>query len=471
MATVAILGSVSRLEQQASRRYGQLASRGVRCTLTGRSATGVPVTTALTQNTTATVPLAERDMVIGLVPATNGIQIPAGTSPREYRIRYAVRVVGSSADKFELYVRVNGVDALTASGYGTAVTIGGTLDKTLYADDTVSLAVKSFQATSSIEILDHSDVFLTVEAVERERVGPTYLGWTKDDPPGLEGLREVNGMNLASNTWDLKGALGAGTDPFEVWLAANPDRRADTISDIACGFIPHKQDGIDFDTAHDEVVAGTRDAALQALGVALATYATDTVYIRPWWEMNIPGYQPTVANFTAAWNYAIPVIRAAFNGAARSGQTLSILWCFGGEVGDPEAWWPGGDNVDVISVDTYGKKYGTSTPTLDTVVREMRHDLNYLCALGAKYGKPIAISEWANWAVYTDGGTHSYGLGDSPEIIDFVLDRMEQAGVLYAQYWNTAGGATDVGQTLADTPDSVARFITRRAQMSRRLSA
>lgn len=471
MALVAVLGSVSRLEQQASRRYGALTGRSVRCTLTGRTFVGLPVTTSLFNATTTTVPLAERDTVIGLVPSTNGITIPAGVSPREYRIRYAVRITGSIAEKFDLFVRVNGANALTANGYGTALTIAGTFEKTLYAGDVVTLAVKSYQTTGSIQASDHSDVYLTVESVERGRVTPTYLGWTKNDPPGLEGLREVNGMNLASSTWDLKWPLGNGTDAFEVWLAANPDRRSDTISDIACSFIPHKQGGLNFDAAHDSVVAGERDAALQALGVALATYATDTVYIRPWWEMNITGYRPTAAKFIAAWNYAIPVIRTAFNGAARPGQTLQILWCIGGEEADPEPWWPGGTNVDVISVDTYGKKFGNVTPTLGQVVNGMRADLNYLCALGAKYGKPIAISEWANWGIYTDGSTHSYGLGDSPEIVDLVLDRMEQAGVLYAQYWNTAGGVNDVGQTLADTPNSLARFIARRAQLSRRVSA
>lgn len=445
------------------RRYGRSSGKVRRCVLTGRTITGGAVTTPLYNNTTTTVPLAERDIVIGLIPSANGITVPAGLSPAEYRIRFSIRISGSEANKFEAYVRQNGTNLLVAEGYGTNVTISRDVELVLYAGDVITLAVKSFQTTAQIISSSHSDTYLTVEAINNDTVSPCLVGWTKEDPDGLSGLRDINGMNLWSTSWDLRAPLGNGTDPFEAWAAANRDRACD----IACSFVPHKGGGNGtIDQQLDAVVTGTRDDALAALGVALATYGTDTVFARPFWEPNI--FTFTISKFVTAWNYAIPKIKSAFAAAARPGQTLSIVFCFGGEVGDPDPWWPGSANVDVISVDTYGKKYGSATPTKAQVIKQMRNDLDYLCAMGAKYGKQIAISEWANWAIYTDGGTHSYGLGDEPDVVDFVFDRIESSGIIYAQWWNTAGGVNDVGQTLADIPLSRARLQARRALASKR---
>ena len=446
------------------RRYGTTAARQVRCVLTGRTSIGGGVTTPLYNATTTTVPLAERDVVIGLIPTTNGITVPATAPSREYMITYNVRVTGPVAEKWELYPRVNGTQAAIITGYGTDVTLSGQTSRILHAGDVVTLAVKCFQTGAcNIVAASHSDVSLTVEAVTTDRITPTAIGWTLDDYAGLGDLCDVNGMNLWTTGWNLKQPMGAGTDPFEAWAAAHRDR----ISDIACSFVPHKGSGNGtIDQQLDELMTGSRDGALADLGATIATYATDTVHIRPFWEPNI--FSMTKAKFVAGWNYAVPKIRAAFMAAARPGQTLRVLFCFAGEIGDPEPWWPGTENVDAISVDTYGKKYGTSTPTLGQVLGHMRADLDFLSALGAKYGKPTVISEWANWAIYTDGATHSYGLGDEPRVVDYVFDRIEADGILYAQYWNSAGGPTDVGQTLATLPLTVERLIARRAVLSSR---
>jgi len=438
------------------RQYGKLAGRVDVAHISGRTSGYGTVTTALTQGVQAVIPLAELIDVTTLAVVTNGIKAPAALPPSPVEIAYRATFTGGTAGKRIVRLLINGIEVDSAQAWGADVTVLGRLEYRLLSPaDTVTLTAWSDATGSSVSAARRGDVWLKVALVTPRRVEPALLGWAwPEEVPGLEGKRGIYGMFMARTSWaDIASNLMTST-AYATWVAANRTKAAD----VAGPLTPYFMVGINHNTELDALTAGTHDTEMATLGAALATTGPDTVYYRPFPEFNYTAiFSMTSAKFVAAWQHAIPLIRTAFATAARPGQVLKIVWCFGGDGPDPQFFWPGSTHVDVVSVDTYLKKYN-ATATASNVTLQIALDICRACSIAATNGKPVAISEWANVATGA-GALLWYGMGDWGDGIDYVHDWIERAGLLYAVYFNSALG--DVRETLADIPNSRAKFIER----------
>jgi hypothetical protein len=282
----------------------------------------------------------------------------------------------------------------------------------------------------------------------------TEVGWT-GATTALPGVRRA-----ACDIWT---GMGSWSDlQYAGWPWADADytnfstSNPNGVSDFGTGLVPINLPSSTWNTMLDEVVAGQHDSVFQLQGQYMAKYGTKYNYCRPWWEVenNVTNLSP--AKFIAAWNHAVPIIRAAF-AAATSTKTLKFSYCYLPDAaGDPKAFYPGDTNVDVIDADIYASTWGSTTPSLSTVMAKAQSDLAYLAAFAADHNKPMGISEWGNFAVQAQGTVCNQGRGDVPQFIDLMFNFAATHNVLYMIYFDLA--SSGVNQTLADTPLSLARF-------------
>ncbi|MDG3004595.1 glycosyl hydrolase [Paludisphaera mucosa] len=237
----------------------------------------------------------------------------------------------------------------------------------------------------------------------------------------------------------------------------------DRALDVGVPLIP-TDSGANHDDLLREAASGRRDATYRSLGGSLARYGTKTVYARLWWEFNMPPARQDPGLFVAAWRRAVPLIREGFLAAAGPGQTLQVVWCANADAPDPEPFYPGDDQVDLVGLDVYGWVWGDSDPTPARVVERVlrgRFSLDWTAKFAADHGKPTCLGEWGN--VVRKGAKHDdgHGAGDCPEYIDAVYDWAAACptGCRYVCYFNVADGG--VGQTLDQTPRSLARLKAR----------
>jgi len=163
--------------------------------------------------------------------------------------------------------------------------------------------------------------------------------------------------------------------------------------------------------------------------------------------------------FIAAWNRAIPLIRAGFAAratAASRAQSMYIVFCPISDGADYTAFYPDNANVDVIGLDVYGAKWGTVIPTSSELLAHVQAYLDTLTTFATSKNKPMALGEWANWQTATVGNTTSHGRGDFPEYINQIFDWATAHNVAYLCYFNLSDGG--VGQTMANTPLSLAAY-------------
>jgi hypothetical protein len=280
------------------------------------------------------------------------------------------------------------------------------------------------------------------------------FGWsgTSDALSGIP--RKSTDIWTARTSWSDVAAVGwpyVNSD-FTSFVAANPN----AITDFATALIPHDLPSAGWNAMLDEVTSGVHDSVFVTQGQTMAQYGSQTVYCRPWWEMTMDVSNLDPAKFQAAWNHAIPIIRAAFAAAAPN-KTLKIAYCYlPNAAGDPMVYFPGPTNVDVIDADIYGKVWGTTTPTQAAMISSVQGDLEYLASFAAQYNKPMGISEWGNFAIQPQGVASNQGRGDEPAYIDTMFSFAQQHHFLYMVYFNIPDGG--VNQTLADTPLSLARI-------------
>ena len=280
------------------------------------------------------------------------------------------------------------------------------------------------------------------------------VGWigTAGDFSGV--TRQSTGTWTGRGNWGDVAAVGwpEANPEFRGFVAANPE----AVVNFATALIPHGQPSAAWNQLLDEVIAGQHDDVFVQQGQAMGRAGTRTVYCRPWWEMTIDTANLDPARFRKAWNRAVPLIKGAFAAAAPS-KTLKIVFCYLPDAaGDPKPFYPGPANVDVIDADVYGSVWGRLTPSLSTLLDKVRGRLDSLAAFAAEQHKPIGISEWGNFAVQALGPKSNQGRGDVPEYIDLMFDFARHHPVLYLIYFNLPDGG--VGQTLRDTPQSLARF-------------
>lgn len=447
------------------RLYGKLNGRTIRGRAGGRSAFYATVTTPTTSFAANAVPLAEPFVSTGLGKGTDSVIIPAWWTPGALAdVTVYAKTTGGGAAMRSLTIKLNGQDGPEFRPYGTSISSGGTIRIPLQPG--MVLTASLFPETGSVSIIadNGNAVFLDVVAVDRPKVQPAYFGWSQTlaetaTVATAAGKNEILSIFFPINSWnDVQGDSMATDTALTNFVTAYPDRAIDCAGPL----IPHGLGSGTWDAALDAVTAGTYDGRFTTLGTNLAQKGPATVYYRPWWEFNISTAQPTQAKFIAAWNRAIPIIRAAFAAAAPT-KTLKIMWCWS-EGADPLPWYPADANVDVISGDIYAMVYGTTTPSLNQLADKVTVQLSMLANHGALKSKPIAISEFAQCAVQP-GSTTFQGLGDTPSIMDLYFDFIENAAVLFAGYHNFS--ASGVGITLKDVPNTAARLEQRRALVSR----
>lgn len=297
-------------------------------------------------------------------------------------------------------------------------------------------------------------LLLKTAAASDGNLSQTAVGWSGvgGDLTGIP--QQVTDIWTGRSSWNDLGSVGWPTTHagYMAYIQANPNGAVD----FATALIPHGLPSSQWNGLLDEVVSGAHDSVFVDEGKNIAKYSTNTVFCRPWWEMTIDTGNLDPTKFKAAWNHAVPILRAAFAAAAPS-KTFKVVYCYLPDAtGDPKAYFPGPENVDVIDADIYGKVWGKTTPTQEAMLASVQKELNYLAAFAAAQNKPMGISEWANMAIKTQGQADTQGRGDDPEYIDLMLSFAAQNHFLYMVYYNIAVGGT--GQTLADTPVALAHF-------------
>jgi len=304
---------------------------------------------------------------------------------------------------------------------------------------------------------------------------PTMLfGWSGADIPAVE--NQVVGTWMARSSWDDINSghwigPGMGNTGYLNYISAHSDRAAD----IGVPLIPHDS-GTAYNTLLDQAIAGasvtvggttkSTDDIYTTLGAKLAQYGPQTVYARIWWEMNMsPDPQATIdrSKFIAAWNRAIPLIRAGFATQAPT-KVLKIVFCPISDGAAYTAFYPDNDKVDVISMDVYGAKWTTNMPTSSELLSWTNGFLTSIGNFAISKGKPVSLGEWGNWGTGTQGTAGSKGRGDFPEYIDQVFDWAATYNAEYICYFNLESGG--VGIDLNDQPLSTARIQQRVAALS-----
>lgn len=282
--------------------------------------------------------------------------------------------------------------------------------------------------------------------------------------PGV--VNQVSGTWMARDTWaNLSSAQWLSFNTGYVnWVSANPDKAVD----IGVPLIPHDMDktGANWNTLLDEVIAGSHDAEYTSMGRNLSNVVpvNGKIFARVWWEMNMNPIANNInrAKFIAAWNRAIPLIRAGFAAkASETGRThtMKIVFCPISDGADYTAFYPDNANVDIIGLDVYGAKWGTTIPTSSELLTHVQAYLDALTTFAGTKNKPMALGEWANWQTATVGNMTSHGRGDFPEYINQIFDWAIAHNVAYLCYYNISDGG--VGQTMANTPLSLAAYQTR----------
>lgn len=131
-------------------------------------------------------------------------------------------------------------------------------------------------------------------------------------------------------------------------------------------------------------------------------------------------------------------------------------------------WYPGDDVVDIISVDMYGSRYGSTNPTEAELVAFVKTGApNCLATLKAfceAHDKPYAFPEWGMFS-WQKSGITSRGSGDHPAyanaIFDFIAanDGTTNPTVYcaYQSYFNRPDGGVEV--TLDGDPGGTASHL------------
>lgn len=276
--------------------------------------------------------------------------------------------------------------------------------------------------------------------------------------------QEIMGTWMGRGSWkDIADAnwIWAKESGVPAWRLKHFDRPID----VGVPLIPTDGKG-SYNDYLKEAISGAQDSTYLSLGRNLAKYGSETVYARLWWEFNMNPIKQDSNLFKTAWRRAVPLIRRGFKNAAAKGQLLNIVWCTNSGTPSPLPFYPGDDVVDIIGSDTYGMVWGDADPTekqmLDRITKG-KYLLQWQADFANQHKKPTCIGEFGNVAAKGSKARDSHGAGDCPAYIDAIYDWIKTCkyGCRYVCYFNLADGG--VGQTLDQTPASVARLKVRAA--------
>lgn len=356
---------------------------------------------------------------------------------------------------------IDGINAVSDKADSTASTVA-TLQSTVAAIPAVN---------TSITIA--GDGTPTLAVAGGGSASTLKLGNSGTDPGGAWVNQVVGTWFTRSNWTNLARAqwLAATTD-YTTFTAAHPDRAAD----IGVPVVPHDS-GTALDTLFDMVVNNTPiptesvtdvdgnvittpNQVFTSMGKSLARLGIATNYLRWFWEMNQNVYSFTASKYVAAVQHAIPLVNAAFTAeCTRLGYTKVIKHVFSpiSDGKDFTQFYFGDAYVDIIAPDVYGTIWGTTTPSAATLTATVQGYLNTYATFATAHSKQVGLGEWGNFALFTDGVTGSHGRGDEPAYIDTIINWLKAQNAVYAVYFNINGGGS--GQTLANTPNSLAELI------------
>jgi hypothetical protein len=282
----------------------------------------------------------------------------------------------------------------------------------------------------------------------------TFVGWSGKSSAGLSGIpQQITATWTGVSSWSYLESVGwpGSNATLQAFVKANPNYPVD----FATGLIPNGLPSSEWNGLLDEVVAGEHDDVYVAEGQNMAKWGSNYIICRPWWEMTANVTNLNSTKFKAAWNHAIPIIRKSFAAAAPT-KTFKIAYCYlPNAQGNPQTYYPGPANVDVIDSDIYGQVWAKTTPSQATLLASVQKELTSLAAFAAAQNKPAGISEWGNFCIGTQGVTTCQGRGDDPEFIDLMLSFGAQNHFLYMCYFNIVNAGTE---SFATTPLSLAAF-------------
>lgn len=400
--------------------------------------------------------MGEITEVTGLNCATPGaIKIAPGAAGK-YRITSRLTFAGGTSGVRIGQILVNGVNIAEGAFTGTSGNIQvNTDDIWLSEGDVVTLG--AYCETASVTVVGDFPLKTWISLVRNGvvPVRPTII--TNSGSAIAELGRAAMGDWTWRNSWTEVANMDAlfypGNDSSE-WLPNNPNG----FYNIGTALIPDARPQTEWPAMLDEVIAGTRDSVFTTQGRNLAKYGTSNMVIRPMWEPNMfNSTQLDPAKYKAAFNRAVPLIRAGFAAEAPN-KRLRVAYCWLDAGGSPHRdYYPGDANVDIIDMDLYSRIWRSTEPTKAELLNATRLRLEELARFATQRGKPMGISEWGLTAKPA-GGTTDWGLGDVPEWIDLVFDWIEQNNPEYAIYFNITDGA---GMALNSTPASKARYIER----------
>jgi hypothetical protein len=177
----------------------------------------------------------------------------------------------------------------------------------------------------------------------------------------------------------------------------------------------------------ESAASGAHNAVYRSAAEAFAAtqpHPNGSIYIRPGWEFNGDWFPWAAAGHERAFT-------ATFRHIVESFRDVSPRFRFEwnmvhGQKMDPESAFPGAGHVDVLGMDFYWmpRYLGIDPVEAFARVRDEPFGLRYLDALAAKYGKPIAFSEWG-----------VQGNAAAP-FVERVHDWIAARHVLYHNYWD-----------------------------------
>ncbi len=148
-----------------------------------------------------------------------------------------------------------------------------------------------------------------------------------------------------------------------------------------------------------------------------------TAYVRPGWEMNLPGwyYAATPATrdqWISAFRHAVTSMRSVAPG-------LRIVWNpneGAGQTGTKDAamFWPGDGYVDIVGIDAYDWWPGYTSAANIAKHRDGEYGWNHWLNFAKSKGKKFALPEWGVAPANAASG------GDNPQYIRFVYDWLKQ---------------------------------------------
>ena len=150
----------------------------------------------------------------------------------------------------------------------------------------------------------------------------------------------------------------------------------------------------------EAIVAGVHDSLYRDAAVLIAAASPDSgpIWVRLPWEFNLEGQENAARDargrwdpglFVAAWTRLVRILRGI-------SMRFRFVWCPGillDNAIDPEACWPGGENVDIVAGDFYMSRRW-HTPGAFLAFRRAGRGLDWMVDFAGTHGKSPAVSEY-----------------------------------------------------------------------------